>query len=280
MMEKALSIASLLKKYRIAPKKSLGQNFLSSGFYLEKIVQAANITADSCVLEIGPGLGSLTRYLAASAGRVTAVELDPKLVDILQTELVDLPNVKVIHGDILDVPLDQLDLSDGYVVVANIPYYITSAIIRRLLEVPVKPQRILVTIQREVADRVCAVPGEMSLLSLSVQVYGSPKKVLTIPAEAFYPAPTVDSAVLLIDLYPQPLIPAENLVAFFMLAKAGFSQKRKTLRNSLSGGLGWNPMQVETMLAAAGIEAGRRAETLSLDEWGRLIAGFKTLASA
>lgn len=280
MMEKALSIASLLKKYRIAPKKSLGQNFLSSGFYLEKIVQAANITADSCVLEIGPGLGSLTRYLAASAGRVTAVELDPKLVDILQTELVDLPNVKVIHGDILDVPLDQLDLSDGYVVVANIPYYITSAIIRRLLEVPVKPQRILLTIQREVADRVCAVPGEMSLLSLSVQVYGSPKKVLTIPAEAFYPAPTVDSAVLLIDLYPQPLIPAENLVAFFMLAKAGFSQKRKTLRNSLSGGLGWNPMQVETMLAAAGIEAGRRAETLSLDEWGRLIAGFKTLASA
>ncbi len=280
MMEKALSIASLLKKYRIAPKKSLGQNFLSSGFYLEKIVQAANITADSCVLEIGPGLGSLTRYLAASAGRVTAVELDPKLVDILQTELVDLPNVKVIHGDILDVPLDQLDLSDGYVVVANIPYYITSAIIRRLLEVPVKPQRILLTIQREVADRVCAVPGDMSLLSLSVQVYGSPKKVLTIPAEAFYPAPTVDSAVLLIDLYPQPLIPAENLVAFFMLAKAGFSQKRKTLRNSLSGGLGWNPMQVETMLAAAGIEAGRRAETLSLDEWGRLIAGFKTLASA
>jgi 16S rRNA (adenine1518-N6/adenine1519-N6)-dimethyltransferase len=280
MMEKTSSVVLLLKKYGISPKKSLGQNFLSSGFYLEKIVQAASVTHNSCVLEIGPGLGSLTRYLAASAGRVTAVELDPKLVEILQTELKDTPNVKVIHGDILAVPLDQLDLEEGYVVVANIPYYITSAIIRRLLEAPVKPHRILLTIQREVADRVCALPGEMSLLSLSVQVYGLPKRVLTIPAEAFYPAPSVDSAVLLIDLYPKPLIPAENLDTFFTLSKAGFSQKRKTLRNSLSGGLGWKPDSVETLLAEAGIDAKRRAETLSLDEWGRLTAGFKALAGA
>lgn len=277
-MENIPSVGSLLKKYGISPKKSLGQNFLSSGFYLEKIVQAAAVTEHSRVLEIGPGLGGLTRYLAASAGWVTAVELDSKLVEILQIELQDVLNVKVIHGDILAVPLDQLELADGYVVVANIPYYITSAIIRRLLEAPVKPQRILLTIQREVADRVCALPGEMSLLSLSVQVYGLPKRVLTIPAEAFYPVPGVDSAVLLIELYPQPLIPAENLDAFFTLAKAGFSQKRKTLRNSLSGGLGWKPENVETLLTAAGIDAKRRAETLTLEEWGKLTAGYKALA--
>lgn len=277
-MENIPSVGSLLKKYGISPKKSLGQNFLSSGFYLEKIVQAAAVTEHSRVLEIGPGLGGLTRYLAASAGWVTAVELDSKLVEILQIELQDVLNLKVIHGDILAVPLDQLELADGYVVVANIPYYITSAIIRRLLEAPVKPQRILLTIQREVADRVCALPGEMSLLSLSVQVYGLPKRVLTIPAEAFYPVPGVDSAVLLIELYPQPLIPAENLDAFFTLAKAGFSQKRKTLRNSLSGGLGWKPENVETLLATAGIDAKRRAETLTLEEWGKLTAGYKALA--
>ena len=277
-MENIPSVGSLLKKYGISPKKSLGQNFLSSGFYLEKIVQAAAVTKHSRVLEIGPGLGGLTRYLAASAGWVTAVELDSKLVEILQIELQDVPNVKVIHGDILAVPLDQLELADGYVVVANIPYYITSAIIRRLLEAPLKPQRILLTIQREVADRVCALPGEMSLLSLSVQVYGLPKRVLTIPAEAFYPVPGVDSAVLLIELYPQPLIPAENLDAFFTLAKAGFSQKRKTLRNSLSGGLGWKPENVETLLTAAGIDAKRRAETLTLEEWGKLTAVYKALA--
>lgn len=277
-MENIPSVVSLLKKYGISPKKSLGQNFLSSGFYLEKIVQAAAVTKHSRVLEIGPGLGGLTRYLAASAGWVTAVELDSKLVEILQIELQDVPNVKVIHGDILAVPLDQLELADGYVVVANIPYYITSAIIRRLLEAPLKPQRVLLTIQREVADRVCALPGEMSLLSLSVQVYGLPKRVLTIPAEAFYPVPGVDSAVLLIELYPQPLIPAENLDAFFTLAKAGFSQKRKTLRNSLSGGLGWKPENVETLLTAAGIDAKRRAETLTLEEWGKLTAVYKALA--
>ncbi|HPC07056.1 MAG TPA: rRNA adenine dimethyltransferase family protein, partial [Anaerolineaceae bacterium] len=146
-MENIPSVVSLLKKYGISPKKSLGQNFLSSGFYLEKIVQAAAVTKHSRVLEIGPGLGGLTRYLAASAGWVTAVELDSKLVEILQIELQDVPNVKVIHGDILAVPLDQLELADGYVVVANIPYYITSAIIRRLLEAPLKPQRVLLTIQ-------------------------------------------------------------------------------------------------------------------------------------
>ena len=273
-MERSGSVSSLLRKHGITPRKSLGQNFLFSEYYLDKIVQAADVSADSSVLEIGPGLGSLTHFLAAKAGRVIAVELDPKLVEVLRSEFVEFGNVRIIHGDILTVPLEQLELPDGYLVVANIPYYITSAIIRRLLEAPVKPQQILLTIQREVADRVCAQPGEMSLLSLSVQVYGSPRKVLRIPAEAFYPSPNVDSSVLLIDLYPQPLIPAASMDSFFTLARAGFSQKRKTLRNALSGGLGWKPDKVEGMLAAAAIEVRRRAETLSIEEWDRLTAAF------
>lgn len=273
-MERSGSISSLLKKYGISPRKSLGQNFLFSEHYLDKIVQAADVSADSSVLEIGPGLGSLTHVLAAKAGRVVAVELDSKLVEILQSEFAGIGNVQIVHGDILAVPLEQLDLPDGYLVVANIPYYITSAIIRRLLEAPVKPQRILLTIQREVAERVCAQPGEMSLLSLSVQVYGSPRRILRIPAEAFYPSPNVDSSVLLIDLYPRPLIPEGSMDAFFTLAKAGFSQKRKTLRNALAGGLGWKTDRVESLLAAAGIEEKRRAETLSIEEWDRLTAAF------
>ena len=273
-MERSGSISSLLKKYGISPRKSLGQNFLFSEHYLDKIVQAADVSADSSVLEIGPGLGSLTHVLAAKAGRVVAVELDSKLVEILQSEFAGIGNVQIVHGDILAVPLEQLDLPDGYLVVANIPYYITSAIIRRLLEAPVKPQRILLTIQREVAERVCAQPGEMSLLSLSVQVYGSPRRILRIPAEAFYPSPNVDSSVLLIDLYPRPLIPEGSMDAFFTLAKAGFSQKRKTLRNALAGGLGWKTDRVESLLAAAGIEEKRWAETLSIEEWDRLTAAF------
>jgi 16S rRNA (adenine1518-N6/adenine1519-N6)-dimethyltransferase len=272
-----LSIHQLLKKYDISPRKSLGQNFLANPTYLEKIVQAAGVETNSVVLEIGPGLGNLTRFLVEKAGRVVAVELDAQLVEILKTELADQLNLVVVHGDILKVPLEDLQLSQGYLVVANIPYYITSAIIRRLLEAPVKPDRILLTVQREIADRICAQPGEMSLLSLSVQVYGNPKRVFRIPAEAFYPAPKVDSAVLLVELYPQPVIPTAMLNDFFTLIKAGFSQKRKTLRNSLSGGLRLASSQVEEILNSAGVDPQRRAETLSLDEWASVVNQYRKL---
>ncbi len=272
-----LSIHQLLKKYDISPRKSLGQNFLTNPTYLEKIVQAAGVETNSVVLEIGPGLGNLTRFLVEKAGRVVAVELDAQLVEILKTELADQLNLVVVHGDILKVPLEDLQLSQGYLVVANIPYYITSAIIRRLLEAPVKPDRILLTVQREIADRICAQPGEMSLLSLSVQVYGNPKRLFRIPAEAFYPAPKVDSAVLLVELYPQPVIPTAMLNDFFTLIKAGFSQKRKTLRNSLSGGLRLASSQVEEILNSAGVDPQRRAETLSLDEWASVVKQYRKL---
>lgn len=281
MMNKQPSMHELLMKYNISPRKSLGQNFLVSENILQKIVQAAGVDSRSTVLEIGPGLGSLTRALAASAGRVTAVELDQNLVAVLENEFNEAQNVTIVHGDILQVSLEELNLSSGYLVVANIPYYITSAIIRRLLEADIKPGRIVLTIQREVANRICAKPNDMSLLSLSVQVYGEPKQVLRIPAEAFFPKPKVDSAVLLVELYLEPLIKQAWMDTFFTLAKAGFSQKRKTLRNALSGGLGWQTAQVELLLLAAGIDPQRRAETLSLTEWGILTEQYqKTSGSA
>ncbi len=160
--------------------------------------------------------------------------------------------------------------SPDYLVVANIPYYITSAVLRHLLESGARPFRLVLTMQEEVAMRICARPGKMSLLALSVQVYGNPEIVAYIPAEAFFPVPKVDSAVLRVEILPDPLISVDLMDTFFTLIKAGFSQKRKTLRNSLSGGLGVPPAEAESLLTAAGIDPKRRAETLSLEEWGNL----------
>ena len=266
-----LNAAAVLKRYGLRADKSLGQNFLQDPHALEKIANAAEIKADDCVLEIGPGLGSLTRYLAVSARKVAAVELDPDLLAPLKTILTPHPNVTITHGNILDLNIADLVDQAGYIVAANIPYNITSAIIRHLLESEPKPRRIVLTIQKEVAERICAKPGDLSLLALSVQVYGSPRIETRIPAGAFHPIPNVDSAVLRIDIYDQPLIPNDMLNKFFKLTKAGFSQKRKTLRNSLSSGLHIKPQDAEAMLIQAGIDPMRRAETLSIDEWMKLI---------
>lgn len=269
-----LNAVAVLKRYGLRADKRLGQNFLQDPFALEKIANAAEIQADDCVLEIGPGLGSLTRYLAVSARQVTAVELDPDLLAPLKAILTPHPNVRIVHGDILDLSIADLVDQTGYIVAANIPYNITSAIIRHLLESPSKPRRIVLTIQKEVAERICAQPGDLSLLALSVQVYGQPSIRAKIPAGAFHPVPNVDSAVLRIDIYDEPLIPAEMLDRFFKLIKAGFSQKRKTLRNSLSSGLHIKSAEAESLLASAGIDPMRRAETLSIAEWRGLCAIF------
>ncbi len=264
--------ASVLRQHGLRPDKSLGQNFLQDPSALEKIIRAAEVEPDDTVLEIGPGLGSLTRYLATCAKTVTAIELDHNLIPVLQTVLAPYANVRIIEGDILKFPPAELVGArlDDYLVVANVPYYITSAIFRHLLAKPPRPRRIVLTIQKEVAERICARPGELSLLALSIQVYGQPGIAATIPAEAFYPAPKVDSAVIRVDLYPDPIISSNLLDRFFRLAKAGFSQKRKTLRNSLSAGLGISTGAAAQILEQAGIDPQRRAETLSLEEWGKL----------
>ncbi len=226
------------------------------------------------MLEVGPGIGSLTRYLARAARHVVAVELDGRLIPVLERVLGGLGNVEIVQGDILALEPSALMGGLEYYVVANIPYNITSALIRRLLEAPVKPRRMVLTVQREVAERICAGPGELSLLALSVQVYGQPSIAARIPAGAFIPPPKVDSAVVRIDLYAQPRIAPEGLESFFRLTKAGFSQKRKTLRNALAGGLRLSPAGAEALLLRAGIDPQRRAETLSLEEWAQLVKAY------
>ena len=262
-----LNAAALLKRHGLRAHKGLGQNFLQDPLALEKIVDAAEIQPTDTVLEIGPGLGSLTRYLASSAKAVVAVELDPNLLQPLKAILSPYPNVRLIHGDILKLSSRDLITEKDYLVVANIPYYITSAVIRHLLENEPKPRRIVLTVQKEVAQRICAAPGDMSLLALSVQVYGRPHIAAHIPADAFFPAPKVDSAVLIVDIYVSPLVKPELLDRFFKLIKAGFSQKRKTLRNSLSSGFRISPADAADLLTRANIDPRRRAETLSIEEW-------------
>ena len=183
-----LNAAALLKRYDLHARKGLGQNFLQDPLALEKIISAAEIQHTDSVLEIGPGLGSLTRYLAVAAKDVVAVELDPGLLPPLKAVLAPYSNVRVIHGDILKTSPKDFMLEGNYIVVANIPYYITSAVIRHLLESETQPRRIVLTVQKEVAQRICEEPGDMSLLALSVQVYGKPRIAARIPADAFFPA--------------------------------------------------------------------------------------------
>ncbi|KAF0107272.1 MAG: 16S rRNA (adenine1518-N6/adenine1519-N6)-dimethyltransferase [Anaerolineaceae bacterium] len=268
-----LDVPALLRQYGLRPHKGLGQNFLQDESVLREIVSVADLEPVDTVLEIGPGLGSLTRHLALAARSVTAVELDRNLFPPLKKVLAPYKNVRLVQGDILALdPADLVDAPD-YVVVANIPYYITSAVIRHLLESSPRPRRIVLTVQKEVAARICAAPGGMSLLALSVQVYGQPSIAAHIPAEAFYPAPSVDSAVVRMDIYLEPVISSARLETFFRLAKAGFGQKRKTLRNSLASLLGRDG--AGSLLAAAGIDPMRRAETLSLEEWGKLVVSIQ-----
>jgi 16S rRNA (adenine1518-N6/adenine1519-N6)-dimethyltransferase len=265
-----LNISSLMKQFGLRPSKGLGQNFLQDNHALQEIVSVAHILPTDDILEIGPGLGNLTRYLALTAHHITAVELDKNLFPALESVLAPYKNIRLVQGDILKLnPADLMNTPD-YLVVANIPYYITSAVIRHLLESQGHPRRLVLTMQEEVAMRICAKPGKMSLLALSVQVYGIPEIVAYIPAEAFFPAPKVDSAVLRVEILPEPLISLALLDKFFQMIKAGFSQKRKTLRNSLSGGLGIASTEAERMLTGVGIDPMRRAETLSLQEWRTL----------
>ncbi|MBI5965963.1 MAG: ribosomal RNA small subunit methyltransferase A [Chloroflexi bacterium] len=265
-----LDASAVLKRFHLRAEKSLGQNFLQDSSALERIALAAEIKENDCVLEIGPGLGSLTRYLAFSAKEVTAVELDPDMLAPLRAVLTPYQNVRVVHGDILKLSVSEIVKEQDYLVVANIPYYITSAVIRHLLESDPKPRRVVLTIQKEVAERICSKAGDLSLLALSVQVYGKPSIAAIIPAASFHPAPKVDSAILRIDIYNEPLVPRGLLKTFFKLTKAGFGQKRKTLRNSLSSGLHIKPQEAEALLTSTGIDYMRRAETLSIDEWKRL----------
>jgi len=265
-----LHIPTLLRKYGIRPQKSLGQNFLADHNALLKIVRDAEVSASDRVLEIGAGLGNLTRLLAQQAQQVTAVEIDRRLYPALEEVLNPFDNVQLVQGDMLEMSLERLYTEDGYLVVANIPYYITSAVIRHLLEAAVKPGRIILTIQREVAERILSKDEKMSLLSLSVQVYGDARITSHIPAGCFYPKPQVDSSVLIIDVDDQPKLSDEGIRWLFKLAHAAFNQKRKMLRNSLKPLLDGDEERLSMVLTGAEIDPQQRPETLSLDDWIRL----------
>jgi 16S rRNA (adenine1518-N6/adenine1519-N6)-dimethyltransferase len=267
----------ILDRYGIAPKQGLGQNFLYDEGLLARIAAAAELSPDDAVLEIGPGLGALTRQLAQAAGRVVAVELDDRLLPVLRYELEPFANVEIVHGDILSFdPASQFD--GPFVVVANVPYYITGAILRRLLEEKPRPRRMVMTVQREVADRLTARPPDMSLLAVSVQYYGSIKLVGAVKAGAFWPRPEVDSAVIRVDVDERFLgrgegeqgRKGEEEAAFFRVVRAGFSEKRKQLKNNLRR-LGLTDEAIAAALEAAGVDGRRRAETLNVGEWQQLV---------
>jgi 16S rRNA (adenine1518-N6/adenine1519-N6)-dimethyltransferase len=272
-----MDIPPLLKRYGIAPKKSLGQNFLISHSALKQIVQAANLSRDNVVLEIGAGVGNLTRLLAVQAGKVVAVELDNRMLLPLEEVLGGFENVEIVQGDIMKLKPGGLGLVSGYKVVANIPYYITSALIRHLLESDPRPSSMVVTVQSDVARRMCAIPDDMNLLALSIQVYGTPLMVGNISSVSFYPPPDVDSSIVSIQMFDQPVLPEKELKILFRIAKAGFSQKRKTLRNSLSAGLRLSTVEAGKLLESSGIDPMRRAETLSLPEWKTLTEKFSSV---
>ncbi len=270
-----IKAAKLLQQHGLRPDRRLGQNFLVDARALERIVHAADISAQDRVLEIGPGMGALTRLLALRAARVVAVELDTRLLPILQQVVGDFENVHIVQGDILAQDPAALMGRTSYLVVANIPYYITSAVLRHLLGSTPRPERMVLTVQREVAERICAGAGKMSLLALSVQVYGDPRMAARIPAGAFYPPPRVDSAVVRVDLLPQPRIPPPLLDDFFRLAKAAFSQKRKTVLNALSGGMRWRKEDTRARLLRADIAPQARAQELDWEAWQRLVRTFR-----
>ncbi|MCC7449971.1 MAG: 16S rRNA (adenine(1518)-N(6)/adenine(1519)-N(6))-dimethyltransferase RsmA [Anaerolineae bacterium] len=270
----------LMDTHEIAPKKSLGQNFLHDPNALEKIVEVADLMPGDTVLEIGAGTGALTVRLAQSRARVIAVEIDERLLPILRQQLADFPHVQIVHADILETNVAALVGDQPYVVVANLPYYITSAILRHLLDIPHKPRRLVLTIQQEVAERLIAQPGDMSLLTVSVQFYGKPSIATRFNPAAFWPRPDVASAVVRIDVYDHPPVDVPSEALFFKIVRAGFGQKRKQLKNSMGGGLGMNHMEASAILQKAGVDPTRRAETLTLEEWASITRVFAAQTEA
>lgn len=271
-------IKDFCKKYGVRPSKEFGQNFLIDREVLEAIVQAADLKKDDAILEVGPGFGVLTEELVKKVSRVVAVEADGKMAKILKEILETPKNLKVVEKNILKLQVSGYGLRNyDYKLVANLPYQITSAVFRKFLSEEPRPSEITVMVQKEVAERICAEAGEMSLLSLSVQFYGQPEIVAIVPSRAFWPEPEVDSAILKISkikgIYEknkQEVDPEK----FFRLAKIGFSSRRKQLQNNLAGGLRLSNKSVQDILTKLGFDSRIRAQDLGIKDWIRLVDNF------
>ncbi|MBO4818638.1 MAG: 16S rRNA (adenine(1518)-N(6)/adenine(1519)-N(6))-dimethyltransferase RsmA [Firmicutes bacterium] len=255
-------------------KKSLGQNFLKDEIVIEQIAQAAGCGPMDTVVEIGPGLGVLTDALSERAGKVIAVELDDRLIPILNTRFALRDNVEIVHEDILKFDWSGVSPEEGgdLHIAGNLPYYITTPILLGILEKKVPAKSITVMVQKEVADRIVAPPGgkDYGVLSISLQYYAKARKVLDVPAECFDPKPKVDSSVVVLDLKEERALAPDEEGKFFRLVKQAFMQRRKTLSNSLSGFDGKGKEEIEEILLRNGIDPKRRAETLSLEEYIQL----------
>jgi len=271
-------VKRLLRQSGLRARKSLGQHFLADASVLQAIVEAAELSSADTVIEVGPGLGILTVELVRRAGNVVAVELDTKLASLLKRRLASLANLRVINADILKVsPSELLERTSHYKVVANLPYYITSPVLRYFVEASPKPSLMVVMVQKEVGEAIVAGPGKMSLLAVSLQVYSKPRIVSHVPAQCFYPQPKVDSVVVRFDLFAEPAVKVADMGGFFDVVRAGFNSPRKQLHNSLAHSLGMKPAEIILLLEGANIDSKRRAETLSLEEWARLYEVLETL---
>ncbi|MFH1048789.1 MAG: 16S rRNA (adenine(1518)-N(6)/adenine(1519)-N(6))-dimethyltransferase RsmA [Patescibacteria group bacterium] len=287
-----VTIKNILGKFKFAPNKFLGQNFLIDEKVLEKIIEAADLQEGDNVIEIGPGLGVLTQALLAKGANVQAIEKDKDLIPLLEENLREFKNLKIINGDFLQVDFKKIktfllgslasksDLEarlpsnsgnvNSYKVVSNIPYYITSPVLRKILSAQIKPQEIVFLVQREVAERISAKPGQMSFISVFVQFYGAPSVAEIVRPESFWPAPKVESAILKIVLDKKPAQEGSELKDFWRLVKIGFSSRRKTLANNLAAGYHIKPDGARDLLKSLGFSDKTRAQELSVEDWLKL----------
>ena len=268
----------VIKKYEFCFQKKFGQNFLIDGHVLDKIIAGAGVTKDDMVLEIGPGIGTMTQYLAEAAGKVVAVEIDRNLLPILRETLADYDNVKVIHADVLSLDLEKLVQEENggrpIKVVANLPYYITTPIIMALFEQHVPLANVTVMVQKEVAARMKSGPGskDYGALSLAVQYYAEPYIVANVPCNCFMPRPNVDSAVIRLTRYEEPPVQVKDEKMLFKIIRASFNQRRKTLQNGLnnSSELNFTKDQIAAAIAEAGFSPSVRGEALTLEQFAKL----------
>ena len=267
-----LEVKNLLKNYSIFPSKGLGQNFLINDRILKKVAETADLSDKDTVLEIGPGIGNLTRELAKKAKKVIAIEKDRKMVEILRETLKGLKNIKIIEGDVLKIENCKLKIKN-YKAVANLPYYITSPVIRKFLETDNPPEEMVLMVQKEVAQRICAKPPEMSILAVSVQFYAKPEIIAFVSKKSFWPQPKVDSAIIKISDIKTEVSNLKNDL-FFKVVKTGFSHPRKQLLNNLSGGLEIDREKIKDWLLENNIRPNQRAETMSVEDWIKLTKSF------
>ena len=272
-------IKAIFNQCLVYPSKGLGQNFLIDKSVLKKIIKAANLAKKDVILEIGPGIGNLTRELAHKAKRVIAVEKDPKMVEILKETLKDFENIEIIQGDILKIQETRCKIQDTYKIVANLPFYIAAPVIRKFLEsCKVQPCTMTLMVQKEVAQRICARPPDMNILAVSVQFYAKPEIISYVSKKSFWPEPKVDSAILKITPLGKKSATARILPEeFFRVVKAGFSQPRQMLINNLAKKLEIEKEKIKEVLQKNKISPSQRAETLTIKDWLNLAKSFPHL---